>query len=141
MLVLQWPDGVHTSHATVLRESGLEALEADSSTAAMNAARTMEPDVILAVLHSPLTETCADLCRAMKADRHLADIPILVVSDADLSEHDMRLATDLGVLALTVREMDSRKLLAAINGVLAAHRASNRPPMAAARRRDIKRLA
>ena len=141
VLILQWPHRVHTTHATVLRASGLDVLEVNSSTAALNAARTMEPDVIIAMHNSRFAQTCADLCQAMKADCHLADIPILLVSDLDVSEDDMRLATDVGVLALTVSDGDSPKLLAAINGVLAAHRASSTRQMSPVRRRDVKRLA
>lgn len=141
VLILQWPDRVRTTHTTVLRASGLDVLEVDSSTAAMDAARTIKPDVIVAMIGSRFTHMCADLCQAMKADRHLAGIPILLVSDADVSEDDMRLATDAGVLALTVSDVDSPKLLAAINGVLAAHRASSARRTWPVRRRDIKRLA
>lgn len=100
VLILQWPDRVRTTHTTVLRASGLDVLEVDSSTAAMDAARTIKPDVIVAMIGSRFTHMCADLCQAMKADRHLAGIPILLVSDADVSEDDMRLATDAGVLAV-----------------------------------------
>ena len=141
VLILQWSHRVHTTHATVLRASGLDVLEVDSSTAAMDAARTTKPDVIVAMIGSRFTQMCADLCQAMKTDRHLAGIPILLVSDADVSEDDMRLATDAGVLALTVSDVDSPKLLAAINGVLAAHRASSTRRTWPVRRRDIKRLA
>ena len=141
VLVLQWPNGVHTNYPTVLRGSGLEVLEIDSSAAAMDAARTMQPDVIIAILDSRFTPTCADLCRAMKADRDLAGIPILLASNADVSDDDISRAADVDVLALTVRDVDSPKLLAAINGVLAAHRASSTRQMSPARRRDIKRLA
>jgi hypothetical protein len=60
-------------------------------------------------------------CREVKNSLGTPDIPILLVVGVVRSE-DLGLATDSGVLLVSMFQRDITKLVAAIEGVLAAHR-------------------
>ena len=78
-------------------------------------------------------------CRQIKGEPRTRPIPILLMTES-LMEHDVELATDPGVLVLTMAPNDVAKLVAAVNGVLAAQRAE--PLSASVRRRgDGRRTA
>jgi CheY-like chemotaxis protein len=121
-LLVERRDNVRAAYSEALRLAGLKVTEARDAAQALDAVTTIHPTIIVAEFDSQTRDECLSLCRAMKADPHTTRIPI-VLTTPDLSGDDVALATDPGVLVLTLMPSDGAKLAAAINGVLAAQRA------------------
>jgi CheY-like chemotaxis protein len=124
-------DDFRAAYSEALRLEGLTVTEAQDAERALDAVITIHPAIIVAGFDSQTRDDRLSLCRAIKADPDTKRIPI-VLTTPDVSGADIALATDPGVLVLTLTASDGAKLAAAINGVLAAHRAESSP---AARRR------
>ena len=73
----------------------------------MNAAR---PAVVVADLNSRLRDDRLSLCRQIK------DNPTVLLTAAGMKDDDAALATDPGVLVLTLAQHGGAKLLAALKG-------------------------
>jgi len=121
-LLMEGRNNFRTAYSEALRLAGLTVTEARDVQQALDAVSTIQPTIIVAGFDSETRDDCLSLCRAMKADPHTTRIPI-VLTTPDLSGDDVALATDPGVLVLTLMPSDGAKLAAAINGVLAAQRA------------------
>jgi CheY-like chemotaxis protein len=139
ILLLEEQDAPRATHAEALRQAGLDVTEVADSEAALDAAKTIRPRVIVASFDSRTREDRLSFCREIKADPSTNSIPILLTA-ADVTEEDTGLATDPGVLVLTLMQRDSSKLVAAVEGVLAGERAE---PLRASlrRRKDVNRSA
>ncbi|HYU77820.1 MAG TPA: hypothetical protein VEK56_02485 [Vicinamibacterales bacterium] len=138
-LLVEGRDSFRAACSEALRLAGLKVIEARDARQALDAVTTIQPKIIVAGFDSQTRNDCLSLCRAMKADPHTKRIPI-VLTTPDPSADDVALATDPGVLVLTLMPSDGAKLTAAINGVLAAQRAE--PLRASPRRRgDARRSA
>src|SRR6266508_291171 len=103
--------------ATALLVEGRDSFRAACSEArdarqALDAVTTIQPKIIVAGFDSQTRNDCLSLCRAMKADPHTKRIPI-VLTTPDPSADDVALATDPGVLVLTLMPSDGDKLTAA----------------------------
>jgi CheY-like chemotaxis protein len=121
VLVLEERDS-RAVYAEALRQAGLEVAEVADSQTALDVAKAMQPRVIVASFDSHMREDRLAFCREIKANPSTSSIPILLTA-ADVREDDTALATDPGVLLLTVKEPDGTKLAAAVEGVLAGQRA------------------
>jgi PleD family two-component response regulator len=104
-----------------LREAGLEVVKRSDSGSALETVRKVRPRVIIASFDSQTREDRLTFCRTVKADPSTTRIPI-VLAATDQREDDTALATDPGVLVVTMVERDVSKLVAAVKGVLAAQR-------------------
>ena len=78
----------------------------------MNAAR---PTVVVADLNSRLRDYCLSLCRQIKDNPSTKSIPVLLTA-AGMKDDDAALATDPGVLVLTLAQHGGAKLLGALKG-------------------------
>jgi CheY-like chemotaxis protein len=138
-LLMEGRNNFRTAYSEALRLAGLTVTEARDVQQALDAVSTIQPTIIVAGFDSETRDDCLSLCRAMKADPHTTRIPI-VLTTPDPSADNVALATDPGVLVLTLMPSDGAKLTAAINGVLAAQRAEplRRSPR---RRGDVRRSA
>lgn len=122
VLLLEAREDFRAVHAEALRLAGLDVTEVGDSRTALNVAEAIRPRVIVASFDSRTRDDRLTFCRDIKADPRTRDIPILLAS-ADVTDRDVEVATDAGVLVLTVPEPDGHKLVAAVEGVLAAERA------------------
>lgn len=78
----------------------------------MNAAR---PTVVVADLNSRLRNDRLSLCRQIKDNPSTKSIPVLLTAEG-MKDDDAALATDPGVLVLTLAQHRGAKLLAALKG-------------------------
>jgi len=139
ILLLAEPDEVRVEYAEALRNAGLRVVETSDSRAALESMNATRPTVIVADLNSRLRDDRLSLCREIKDNPSTKSIPVLLTT-AGMKDDDAALATDPGVLVLTLAQHDGAKLLAALNGVLAAQRAE--PARASLRRRkNVSRSA
>lgn len=137
VLLLEAQEDSRAVYTAALRTAGLDVTEVGDSQAALGAAKAIRPRVIIAGFDSQTRDDRLTFCREIKADSHTKSIPILLTS-TDVTDDDVELATDQGVLVLTVMQLDSSKLVAAVKGVLGAGRAE---PLRASlrRRKDVNR--
>ena len=139
VLLLEGRDEVRAAHSEALRAAGLHVTEARPSQQVQDALEAINPSIIVVSFDAQTRDDRLSLCRAVKADPRTRRIPI-VLTTSDMTSDDVGLATDPGVLVLTLALSDGAKLAAAINGVLAAQRAE---PLRTSlrRRREVKRSA
>lgn len=139
ILLLEAHEDPRAVYAGTLRKAGLDVTEVGDSQAALDAAKAIQPRVIVATFDSRTRDDRLSFCREIKADSRTKGIPIVLTS-ADVTDEDAELATDPGVLVLTLVQPDSSKLVAAVEGVLAAERAE---PLRASlpRRKNVNRSA
>jgi CheY-like chemotaxis protein len=79
LLIAEDDADVRTVLRIVLSRAGFSVHTADDGAAALDLARTVRPDVVLTDLDMPRM-TGAQLCRAIRAEPALADIPVAVLS-------------------------------------------------------------
>ncbi len=80
------PDFVQINRA-ILEAEGYEVLEAASSRIAMETMRQDRPDVVLLDVMMSTTLEGVDVCRAIRADPDLKDVPIIMISSIATSEY------------------------------------------------------
>lgn len=139
VLLLEGRDEARAAQSEALRAAGLHVTEAHTSEQVQDALEAINPSIIVVSFDAQTRDDRLSLCRAVKADPRTRRIPI-VLTTSDMTSDDVGLATDPGVLVLTLAFSDGAKLAAAINGVLAAQRAE---PLRTSlrRRREVKRSA
>jgi len=139
VLVLEERHDSRAAYAEALRRVGLDVAELADSQTALDVVKAIQPRVIVASFDSRTREDRLALCREIKANPTTSGIPILLTA-LDVTEDDTALATDPGVLVLTVKQSDGAKLAAAVEGVLAGQRAE---PLRARLRqkKDVNRSA
>ena len=139
VLLLDGRDDYRTAFAEALRGAGLQVRECADTQTAVDAINTSPPRVIVAGFDPRTREDRLSFCRTIKADPRTSGISVLLTTPS-MADDDAALATDPGVLVLTVRQDDGAKLIAALEGVLVAQRAA--PIRASLRkRRTANRLA
>lgn len=99
----------------VARE-GFEALEAETAREALDLARAAHPDIVILDLMLP-DMNGLDVCRALKADRALAQIPIIMES-AKSDDSDIVAGLELGADDYVTKPFSPKILVARIRSVL-----------------------
>ena len=131
-----------TTYADALRAADLDVADVNDDERALQLAALTRPRVIAAGFDASTRAIRLAFCRAIRGDARTAGIPVLLLQAADATPDDVGLATDAGVLVLSVPPDDGTKLVAAINGVLAAQRAEPlRASLLRHRRSDTTRPA
>ena len=97
---------------SLLKEKGYEVLVAEDGEHAFQLATEQRPDLILSDLVMPYRDGF-DLLRALRAEPHLADVPIMILSMRDREEDIVR-GLELGADDYVVKPFNARELLARI---------------------------
>ena len=109
------------AYADALRSAGWRIEEADRGDAALAAMVRSRPHVIIVAFDAETRDDRLRFCRDVKADLSSGSTPILLLTSAATGD-DVELATDPGVMVLTVTPDAASKLIAAVQGVMAAQR-------------------
>jgi CheY-like chemotaxis protein len=136
ILLLEAPDDCRADYAAALRGSGLEMLTVGDSHAAPTAVPTVHHRAIVSDMDSDSRNDRLSLCREVQGDPRTKRIPVLFMTET-MTAQDVDLATNSGVLVLTMARHDGAELVGATNGVLTAQRAASVSP-AVRRPRDAK---
>ena len=80
------PDFVQISR-TILEAGGYEVLEAANGKQALEVTRRDKPDLVLLDVMMSTTLEGVDVCREMRADPDMKDVPIIMVSSIATSEY------------------------------------------------------
>ena len=80
------PDFVQISR-TILEADGYEVLEAANGRQALEVTRRDKPDLVLLDVMMSTTLEGVDVCREMRADPDMKDVPIVMVSSIATSEY------------------------------------------------------
>ena len=90
------PDFVQISR-TILEADGYEVLEAANGKQALEVTRRDKPDLVLLDVMMSTTLEGVDVCRAIRADPDLKDVPIVMVSSIATSEYAAEFPDTAGI--------------------------------------------
>jgi CheY-like chemotaxis protein len=94
-------------------------LTANSVTEALQTARNIKPDVIVSDIRMERVDAGYALCRELRKDPDLAQIPVILYTAGDLTPEQVVMAKDLGVVAVFERSsVDIEPLVAKIREIL-----------------------
>jgi DNA-binding response OmpR family regulator len=93
-------------------------------------------DLLVAVFQRSFPDDCLTLCRRLREGDMTRRLPV-ILAGVNVTDADLRAASDAGALALLVPPNDGTKLLAVLSGILAAGR---RVPLKAGLREPIVRI-
>ena len=105
--------------STVLRRAGYRVVEADTAASGLEAARSEPPALILMDISLPGMDGL-EATRILKGDKLTAGIPVVALT-AHAMVGDEERALDAGCDGYLTKPIDSRTVVAAIDGVLARH--------------------
>jgi CheY-like chemotaxis protein len=121
VLLFDSRDDSRAVYAGALRLAGCTVEEAAREDAALAVLSRSRPTVIVVAFDAATRDERLGFCRTVKSDLNSGSTPILLLTETAAGT-DMELATDPGVMVLTVPSDDGGKLVAAVQGVLAAQR-------------------
>jgi len=96
-----------------LRDAGFEVETAGSGEEALEAARRSVPDAVLSDVLMPGMDGFV-LCRAIRDDPRLAQVPVILLSASYFDQDDQKLAFDMGANALLLRTSDLEPAIKAL---------------------------
>ena len=103
--------------ASLLREKGYEVLVAADGEDAHEIAVTLKPDLVVSDLVMPYRDGF-DIVRALREDRSLDHVPIVILSMKDREEDIVR-GLEMGADDYVVKPFNARELLARVRKLLA----------------------
>jgi PAS domain S-box-containing protein len=130
-------DDVRRAHVTpMLREAGFEVVEAEDGTRALELARTLAPDVVVAAVRMRDVDGF-ELCRQIRAHPAIAAIPVVLLSAHFVADEHRAHGLDMGADAYLAEPVAPDVLRATLHAVLRARRAEGEAGEAAARERFL----
>ncbi len=108
-----------------LAKAGLDVIEAGDGEAALAAAATHQPDLVILDINMPKMDGL-EVCRRLRAE---GDLPILFLSSRD-DEIDRVLGIELGADDYVVKPFSPREVVARVMAIL--RRSGGKPPLVAA---------
>lgn len=105
------------SLSQALIERGFSVAHEVSGPNALQCARELHPSLVVASLEMPQIDGF-ELCRLLKTDKQLRDIPCLLFTASSITEQQQRLAVSLGVFQLLCKPEQVSSFLAAIEEVI-----------------------
>jgi CheY-like chemotaxis protein len=118
LLLIEPNDESRAAYDTALRGAGFNVIGVVDCDSARRALATITPRLVIASFDRRTREDCLAFCEQLKGDQRTRSMPILLTS-AHVNADDLRRATDISVLGLTVGPHDGTKLAGAVSGVLA----------------------
>lgn len=100
--------------ALLLTRAGHQVLTANSAATALELARREHPDMVLADILMPGTDGFT-LCRQIRTDPVLGDIPVILITANYVTEEDEQFARHSGANAFLTRNVTTDELVAAID--------------------------
>lgn len=117
VLVVDDAMAVRALEATILRRAGYQVATSRDGLEALASMRDAPPDLVITDLEMPALDGLG-LLRAMRADRHLEAVPVIVLT-ARAADADRRAAIDAGADAYIVKEgFEERDLLGVVAALL-----------------------
>ncbi len=108
-----------------LRAEGAEVLEAEDGLLALEMLKTSKPDAIVSDILMPNMDGYS-LCRAVRADSRLKDIPFIIYTGTYISQEDATLAERCGADKYVQKPAPFKELFEAISGLI-GEKAARRP--------------
>jgi CheY-like chemotaxis protein len=118
VLLIELTDESRTVYADALRGSGFTVVVVPDCTAALYALAEVTPQIIIVSFDPRTHDESLAFCGRLKADPRTCAIPILLTSEA-INGDDLRRASEMKVLGMTVGQRDGAKITGAVRGVLA----------------------
>jgi two-component system, chemotaxis family, chemotaxis protein CheY len=118
VLVIGADGSSREQYAEALRGAGFTVVTAADCEAAFETVTSLTPQLVVVSFHPGTRDDALALCQHLKSDSRTRAVPILLTSEA-IDADDLRRATDMSVLGLTIGPRDGTKLVSAVRGVLA----------------------
>ncbi len=100
----------------ILEDEGFEVFTSNSGLPVVEMARNLKPDVILLDIMMPEMDGF-EVCRALKEDNNLRDIPVIMVT-AKVESKDLKNALDIGAVDYIKKPIDEVEVIARVQSVL-----------------------
>ncbi len=110
-----------------LKQAGYRVLTANDGQTALTLARHERPDLIVLDLMLPGGLDGLDVCRRLRQDPGLADVPIIMLT-ARVEETDRLIGLELGADDYVTKPFSPRELVARVRAVLRRARGHGPPP-------------
>jgi two-component system alkaline phosphatase synthesis response regulator PhoP len=110
-----------------LKQAGYRVLTANDGQAALTLARHEHPDLVVLDLMLPGGLDGLDVCRSLRQDPGLADVPIIMLT-ARVEETDKLIGLELGADDYVTKPFSPRELVARVRAVLRRVRGHGPPP-------------
>jgi CheY-like chemotaxis protein len=118
VLLIEPDDDSRAIFAAALRDAGFTVVMPPDCAAGLYALTEVTPQLVVASFNGQTHDECLAFCERLKADSRTRTIPIVLTSET-INGDDLRRATDIGVLGLSVGQQDGSKMISAVQGVLA----------------------
>jgi CheY-like chemotaxis protein len=119
ILLVEPHDHLRDAYTEALRDAGFNVTAVARLTEAFAIGPKLRPSVIVANLDPQPREELLSYVEKLQADRRTLAKPVLLMSE-HVERHDLQFATDVGALIVAVGPFDKEKLVATVQGVLAA---------------------
>jgi len=106
------------SYGDALRRAGYTVVLVPDTTTALQALTEITPHIVVARFDPRTHDERLALCERLKGDARTAGIPILLTSDT-IGRDDLKRATEISVLGVSIGPHDGGKMTSAVRGVLA----------------------
>ena len=118
VLLIEPNDTSRSVYADALHNAGFIVVGARDCAAALYALTEIIPQIIIASFDLRTHDECLAFCERLKSNSRTRAIPILLTSET-ITIEDLRRATDISVLGLSIAQQDGAKMISAVRAVLA----------------------
>jgi len=118
VLLVHPDDNSRAVYGDALHDAGFTVVMAPDCTVGLYALSEVTPQIVVASFNPHTHDECLAFCERLKADSRTRAIPVLLTSEI-ITGDDLRRATDISVLGLSIGQQDGAKMISAVRGVLA----------------------
>ena len=119
LLVVDDAEDARVLQSTILKSQGYEVATAENGLEALESIKQSRPDLIITDILMPEMDGY-ELCRRIKTDDQLKDIPVVFYSAHYLDPKDKQMVTDLGGTRLIQKPIETGEFLHIIGDILTA---------------------
>ena len=119
LLVVDDTEDARVLQSTILKNQGYEVATAENGLEALESIKQSRPDLIITDILMPVMDGY-ELCRRIKTDDQLKDIPVVFYSAHYLDPKDKQMVRDLGGTRLIQKPIETGEFLRIIGDILTA---------------------
>jgi len=127
LLVVDDNEDARVLQSSILSSQGFEVSTAENGLDALEVVKKSRPDMVISDILMPVMDGY-ELCRKIKTDDKLKDIPFVFYSAHYLDPKDQQMAKDLGVTHFIQKPMEMDKFLHIIRDVIASRALTGEAP-------------
>ena len=118
VLLIEPNDDSRAIYSDALRRAGFTVVMAPACAAGLYALAEITPQIVIASFDPRTRDECLAFCERLKSNSRTRAIPILLKTET-INGDDLRRATEISVLGVSIGPQDGAKITSAVRGVLA----------------------